>query len=195
MQRHENILLSLKRLDYLSRSHIQRLHDLKGDRNARRVLADMKEWLSSFRGETAESIYYLSKAGRDRVGATIARQKIGQANHYLMRADAFIKYGSPADWRNEIKITVPDVVRVIPDAMFTQGGRKHFVEIDHLQAMSKNAEKIQKYRKLKETGALQDKYLQFPRLLWVTMTEGRRKQLTDLSKGLDVTIHLWADLI
>ena len=171
------------------------MHDLKGDRNARRVLADMSGLVSSFRSETGENIYYLNKAGRDRVGATIARQKIAQANHYLMRADAFIYYGSPADWRNEIKITVPDVVRVIPDAIFTKEARKHFVEIDHLQAMSKNAEKIQRYRKLKETGALQDKYLHFPRLVWVTLTEARRKQLTDLSKGLEVTIHLWADLI
>ena len=195
MQRHENILLSLRKLDYLSRSQIQRLHDLKGDRNARRVLADMSGLVSSFRGETGESIYYLSKAGRDRVGATITRQKIAQANHYLMRADAFLYYGSPSDWRNEIKITVPDVVRVIPDAMFTQVGRKHFVEIDHLQSMPKNTEKIQRYRKLKETGALQDKYLHFPRLLWVTLTEARRKQLSDLSEGLDVTIHLWIDLL
>ena len=37
-QREENILLSLKTLDYLTRSQLQVLHDLGSVRNASRVL-------------------------------------------------------------------------------------------------------------------------------------------------------------
>lgn len=184
----------MKTLDYLSRSQIQRLHNLAGDRNARRVLADMNDLVVSFRGDNGEGIYYLTRAGRERVGAEKERKKIAQVGHYLMRNDAYIFHGCPDVWKNEQKLTVKDVVTVIPDAYFLHNGRRKFLEIDHLQHMSKNREKIDRYLKLKETGVLQERLKYFPPLIWVTLTETRRRQLLELCEGLDVKVHLWNDI-
>lgn len=184
----------MKRLDYLSRSQLQRMHDLSGDRNARRILSNMKPLLASFRGETGENIYYLNKSGRERVGCEIVRQKTAQANHFLMRNDVFIHYAGNEDWKNEMKFTVEGVVTVIPDAYFRYNQRRHFLEVDHLQHMVKNREKVERYKKLFETGVFQQKLKYFPRLVWVTMTEGRRRQLAEWCNGLDVVVHLWDDI-
>lgn len=170
------------------------MHQLNGDRNALRVLQGMSEYISSFRCESGENVYYLSKQGRDRTGAEVARTKTTQANHYLMRADAFIHYAGNSEWKNEPKYTIPDIVTVIPDARFIHNQRLHFLEVDHLQHMNKNKEKIDKYLKLRETGAVQKKYGYFPRLVWVTVTETRKKQLAAWCEGLETTIHLWDDI-
>lgn len=63
MVREEAILSSLMKLDYLSRSQIQRLHSLSGDRNARLILAAMAPYLSRCRSSTSENVYYLNKLG------------------------------------------------------------------------------------------------------------------------------------
>jgi len=191
--REEAILSSLKKLDYLSRSQIQRLHGLGGDRNARRVLQNMNALISSFRGETGESVFYLSKAGRERIGSDITRQKMNQVNHYLMRADVYIHL-RPEDWKNEVKISVGDIVRITPDAYFSYQLRRHFLEVDHLQSMSKNKDKIERYKKLQSTGSFQERLRYFPRLIWVTMTETRKKQLMELCNGLDTIVYTWADI-
>lgn len=185
----------MKKLDYASRRQLQKLHDLSGDRNARKVLDNMKEYISCFRGDNGENIYYLNKTGRERVDCEVIRQKTVQAGHYLMRADAYIHYVGNEDWRNEMKFTVPDVVTVIPDAYFRYNQKRHFLEIDHLQHMSKNREKIDKYRKLQDTGVLQKKIGYFPRLVWVTLAESRKMQLTEwCGEDLNVVIHLWNEI-
>lgn len=170
------------------------MHHLNGDRNALRVLQGMNEYISSFRCETGENVYYLSKQGRERTGAEVVRNKATQVGHYLMRADAFIHYAGNEDWKNEMKFTVPDVVTVISDAYFRFNQKRHFLEIDHLQHMNKNKEKIEKYKKLRETGVFQKKIGYFPCVVWVTMTESRKKQLQEWSNGFDVIIHLWDDI-
>ncbi len=184
----------MKKHDYLSRRQIQKMHDLSGDRNARRVLTNLKPSVASFRIETGENVYHLTKVGRERVGCEVVRSKSLQANHYIMRADAFLHYKGSEDWKNEIKVSVADVVTIIPDSYFRYNQMRHFLEVDHLQHMSKNREKIEKYRKLKETGAVQKNIGYFPRLVWVTLTEARKKQLLELSTGLDVVVHVWNDL-
>src|SRR5690625_4638799 len=159
LKREESILLSLKMLDYLSRSQIQKLHNLGGDRNARRVLNNMSEYISCFRD--AENIYYLNKEGRERVGADTVRHKINQVSHYLMRNDLYIHLG-PQEWRNEVRVGVKDVVTVVPDAYFKYNQMLHFLEVDHTQKMFKNKEKIDRYKALKETGVYQEKFKHFP---------------------------------
>ncbi len=183
----------MKMLDYLSRSQIQRLHDLKGDRNARRVLNNMREYLSCFRSDTGEYVYYLSKPGRERIGCETVRKKTAQVNHYLMRNDMYIHL-KPEDWKNEVKISVPNIVTVIPDAYYRYEMRRHFLEVDHLQSMLKNRKKIERYKKLKATGAMQEKLRYFPRLIWVTTTEHRRKQLIEWCEGLDCQVYLWDEI-
>lgn len=153
----------------------------------------MKDYVSVFRCENGHKIYHLNKAGRDRVGSDIARHKTNQVNHYLMRNDYYI-FRRPYDWRNEIKITVEEKVTVVPDAYFTHNKTLHFLEVDHLQHMNKNHDKIERYKKLKELEVFQQKYKQFPRLIWVTMTENRRRQLTKWCEGLEVTVHLWNEI-
>lgn len=186
--------MSLKKLDYLSRSQVQRMHDLGGERNARRVLCALKPYIASFRSETGENIYYLSKAGRERVQGDVARQKTIQAGHYLMRNDVFLHYLGNEDWKNEIRFHVEGVVTVIADAYFRFQQRRHFLEVDHLQHMSKNREKIERYKKLYSTGVFQNKMKYFPRLVWVTLTETRRKQILEWCRGMDVVVHLWDEI-
>lgn len=112
-----------------------------------------------------------------------------------MRADAYIRYGGD-NWRNEIafKLSADENPLVIADSYFLHGGRRHFLEVDHLQHMNKNHDKIARYKQLRESGALQKKLSYFPRLVWVTTTQGRKAQLIEWCEGLDAVVHLWSDI-
>jgi hypothetical protein len=193
LEREEAILLSLRKLDYLKRSQIQKLHDLKGDRNARRVLANMREWLSSFRGGDGELIFYLNKKGREKVGAKKERSKLSDATHYLMRNDAFIHFKS-TEWANELKFEVPNQVTIIPDSYFMTNMRRYFLEVDHTQSMTKNREKIEKYKKLKSINVLQERLRYFPTLIWITTSKTRSKEILKCSEGLETKVILWDDI-
>lgn len=191
MERQEQILLSLKKLDFLSRSQLQRLHDLKSDRNAQRVLKDMEQYLNRF--NDGQNIYYLNKAGRDIVGCEIIRKRTGNVDHYLMRNDVFLLYNAPADWKNEIKMSLTNKGKafctVIADAYFLQSGKHHIVEIDNTQTMKKNREKIDKYRRLIQHNVFKG----MPKLIWVTKTRYRQRQLKMLCEGLDHEVYLNTD--
>jgi hypothetical protein len=180
--------LSLRKLDYLSRSQIQRLHRLKSDRNAQRVLKNMSEYLSCFKD--GENIYYLNKEGRERVGATKVLKKTAQSRHYIMRNTLYIALGSPATWENEMELAVPGKVSVIADAIYFMNKRMHIIEVDHTQKMIKNRGKIRRYKKLMELGAFDVQ----PKFIWITTTELRRKQLKELSEGLDIKVYTISDL-
>lgn len=187
MQREEAILLSLKKLDYLSRSQIQKLHRLKSDRNAQRVLKNMSDYLNNFKD--GENIYYLNEEGRERVGATKAMKKTTQARHYIMRNTLFIGYGCPSTWKNEIKLEVKGKVSVIADAIFKNNNQFHIIEVDHTQKMVKNKGKIERYKKLIELNVFEKK----PKFIWITTTELRRKQLQAACEGLDVRVYTVKD--
>ncbi|WP_306453842.1 replication-relaxation family protein [Bacillus sp. 7884-1] len=186
-QREERILLSLKKLDYLSRSQLQTLHGLGSARNASRVLKNMEQYISSFRD--SENIYYLNKEGRERVNCQKVFKKTMQARHVLMRNDLYIACGQPATWKNEMKLEVKGRVSVIADALFIRERRYHIVEVDHTQKMGKNRTKVERYRKLIDLGVFEKQ----PLFLWVTMTEYRRKQLLSLCEGLDVKVFTIRD--
>ncbi|RFU71011.1 hypothetical protein D0469_03465 [Peribacillus saganii] len=183
-QRNENILLSLKKLGFASRSQLQKLHSLGGERNANRILKELSVYLCSFRDN--ENIYYLNKEGRERVGSQKALKKTQQARHFLMRNDLYIALGCPASWKNEIKLEIPGAVSVVADALFMKDGSYFIIEIDHLQKMSANREKVKKYRRFLDLNAF-DKP---PVFVWVTTTEYRRKQLTALFEGMNVRVYL-----
>jgi len=189
-KRVDQILSSLKMLDYLSTSQIQRLHNLGGDRNARRVMKSMEQWVNWFRD--TENVYYLNKAGRERIGATVIRTKISPVTHFLMRNDLFIQR-RPEIFRPETKITVGDI-KIIPDVWMRDKGAYYFVEIDHMQRMIKNKQKLDKYIKLKESGAFQEQYGYFPRIIWVTALESRKKSLEDMFAGFDCRVYLWDEI-
>lgn len=189
-QRVDRILSSLKNLDYLSTSQIQRLHKLGGDRNTRRFMQSMKDYVSSFRD--GENVFYLNKAGRERIGSSVIRQKISPVTHYLMRNDFFI-HNKPEIFDTETDIIVGDV-RVRPDAWVKIKGGYYFLEVDHTQRMVKNEQKIEKYKKLRGTGAFQEKYGYFPRILWVTALASRKKLLSELCGDLSHKVITWEEI-
>lgn len=186
-QRIENILLSLKRLGFLSRKQIQVLHELGGDRNASRVMKEIEEYVSSFRDN--EKVYYLNKEGRERVGCKKILKRSNQFRHYIMRNDIYIAYGCPQSWKQEVKMNVQGIASSIADALFTENGKYHIVEIDHEQKMSANRLKMDKYRKLIDCHVFEKQ----PKFIWYTTTEYRRQQLQKLCDGLDCNIFTVSD--
>jgi hypothetical protein len=179
----------LKKLGFLSRSQIQRLHRLGGVRNANRVLKELSEYVSTFRQD--ENIYYLNKEGRERVDCERVLKKSNQVEHYLMRNQLFIASGCPASWKNEVKLTVKSEVSIVADAVYTMAGFFNIIEIDCEQKMTVNRTKIAKYRRLIELGVFEKQ----PKFIWVTKTEYRKKQLLALCEGLKVTVYLAKDFI
>ncbi|WP_262481671.1 replication-relaxation family protein [Bacillus sp. CH30_1T] len=178
----------MKKLDYLSRSQIQRLHRLGSTRNANRVLKDMEEYLYSF--QSGENVYYLNKEGRLMVNCEKICKKTPQVNHYIMRNWLFITLGCPITWKNEIKFTkLDEKISVVCDAMFMNKDRICIIEADYSQKMCENKKKIKKYKHLKDTGT----FMIAPKIYWITTTEYRRKQLLALCEGLDTTIYLVSD--
>jgi DNA-binding PadR family transcriptional regulator len=188
-QREENILLSLRKLNYLTRSQLQAIHRLGTARNASRFMKRLQDqgYVSSFRD--GENVYYLNQEGRERVGATKVCKKTAQARHHIMRNSAFIAFGSPMSWKAEMKLEVPGEVRIIADALFLKDKRYHIVEVDHQQKMSANRAKVKKYRRLMELSVFE----QPPVFIWVTTTEFRRKQLLRICEGLDVHVFTITD--
>jgi len=106
-----------------------------------------------------------------------------------MRNNLFIEKGCPSSWQNEVKLSVPGEVSVIADAIYTMAGTYHIIEVDRLQKMSVNRQKVIKYRKLTELGVFE----KAPKFIWITTTPYRQKQLAKLSEGLNVRIYLAND--
>ncbi|WP_374717126.1 replication-relaxation family protein [Geobacillus thermodenitrificans] len=183
-QRQEAILSSLAKLDYLTRSQLQVLHNLGSPRNTSRVMKALEPFVAKFLD--GEAVYYLTKEGRERTGARRIRKRSIQARHYIMRNDIYIAYGCPDTWKNEVKLEVKGVVSVVADALFIHEGRYHIVEVDHQQKMSVNKAKIGKYRKMLELGVFKTP----PVFVWMTTTEYKRKQLLELCEGMDAQVFL-----
>ncbi|MGG1691828.1 replication-relaxation family protein [Heyndrickxia ginsengihumi] len=185
-QRIESILLSLKKQGYLTRRQIQTIHNLKGDRNANRILNDMSEYLQSFRHEM-EKVYYLSRKGRERVKCDVVRKKTPNIQHFLLRNQLWVYLRCPSSWKNEIKIKV-DNVSIVCDAMFYKGKIPVFVEVDVSQPMVKNRGKIEKYRKIRDlTG---QEFI----LIWITELESRRTKLNALMSGLKGRVYTLSEI-
>lgn len=200
-ERHEKILLLLKRFDYLNIRHIRILLGM-GESYVYRFMSGLHAYVSVFK-DNRENIYYLSKAGREFIQSDKALRKITTAQHYMMRADLFILLGQPDTWRNEVRISYtydndnPNsrVIRVVADAHYVTSEnhhiQHHIVEIDNAQKMNKNKIKIEKYRRLTEKGVFKG----LPQIIWVTTTAYRKKALLELCEGLNVKVYLKGDLI
>lgn len=184
-KRIDQILLLLKKCDYLTREQLQRMVNLGQARNAQRVLNDMSVYLSSFTDDR-KKVYYLNASGRERVQATKIRKKTAMITHYLMRNDLYITVGRPVSWRNEVEISVNDI-SLIADAAYISNKLHHFVEVDNKQSMTKNIAKIKKYKKLST-------YNPHFLLVWVTSTPYRKKKIESLCVGLKFKIYLWEDI-
>jgi hypothetical protein len=161
-----------------------------GDRNTRRFMQSMEEYVSHWRD--GENIFYLNKAGRERIGSTVQRTKISPVTHYLIRNDFYIK-NLPEEFETETDVRVGDTT-VRPDAIVKLKGGYYFLEVDNTQRMVKNEQKIEKYKKLESTGAFQSKYGYFPRILWVTAIASRKKLLSVACGNLKNTVILWDEI-
>jgi Replication-relaxation len=188
--REEQILLSLDKHGFLTRSQLQRLHSLGTSRNASRIMKNMGEYLNSFREN--ENVFYLNKRGRERIGSSTIRTRTLQIHHILMRNELYLFFKQPGYWQPEIPVAVGDL-KLIPDVLFATD-QYYFAEIDHTQKMIVNQHKIQKYKELKKTNAFQERYKHFPKLIWITTTEHRKKQLKNLCKELDHEVYTLEDL-
>ncbi len=181
----------MKRHDFLTRSQLQAIHNLKSDRNAQRVLKEIEGVSVTRHGE---NVYFLNAKGRELTNCEKVRKHTSNVEHYIMRNQLFIEYGQPASWETEIRIrngsNKANEIIVVADAIFERNKRQYIVEVDNQQKMIVNKKKINKYRQLVERKAFG---IKSPIFLWVTTTEYRRKQLSKLCEGLEVYIYTLDD--
>ncbi|MGR6906136.1 replication-relaxation family protein [Lysinibacillus sp. BSL11] len=188
--RDEQILLALKKFDFLTRDQINKYFKLGKVRNTNRVLKNLSSYLVSYR-EGNQSVYYLSKIGREYVGCTKVRKKGNHVQHTIMRNEFWLFFKCPKDWKNEIKIS-NGTNTVVTDSMFTRNGFQYFLEIDNIQKMKVNRDKIKRYKNLMPSLIQQFGYI--PTLVWLTTTELRRKQLVEACEGLKCQVYTMDDI-
>lgn len=182
----------MKKLDFLNRDQLNKIHRLGQVRNTNRILNELSLYLSSYREEYS-TVYYLNKYGREYVNSKKIRKKTAAVNHIIMRNDFYIFSGFPLNWKNEMRLK-DDEFNVICDAWFKKDGRYHILEVDLNQKMKENRNKIMKYKGLMQNGTIKHVYGYFPTLIWLTTTELKRKQLKDLSEGLPHEIFTINDI-
>lgn len=190
-QRQEQILLSLKKLGYLSRDQLQRLHSLGKTRNTNRVLQSLSQYVHTHR-EGYDTIYYLNKAGREYTGAKKVLRYTQFVPHVIMRNEFFL-YAKPTEWKPEMKAK-DGADSIVCDAWFMASQRYHFLEVDNKQKMSENKVKIQTYLRMNQRGILKKHFKYFPMLVWVTTSEHRKSQLLSLCEGLPVKVYTINDI-
>ncbi|MBS4173459.1 replication-relaxation family protein [Bacillus sp. FJAT-49736] len=176
----------MKKLDYLNRDQLSKIHRLGKPRNTNRILSTLSPYLSNFREEYS-TIYYLNKEGREYVSCNKIRRKTNYVNHIIMRNDFYIYAGFPSNWRNEIKIKL-DKYSVTCDALYVSNGKRYCLEVDHKQNMKENKAKINRYITLFKLSK------DFPKLIWLTTTENRKNQLKELCKELPCIVYSIDDI-
>lgn len=185
--RDEQILLLLQKFDFMTRDQLNQYFRFGTTRHTNRVLNGLSKYLMQIR-EGYQTIYYLSKQGKAYVGCGKVRKKGGHVRHTIMRNDMWLFNDRPNDWKNEVKVS-DGSVSVLVDAMFTDAwDRRHFLEIDHTQAMKENRNKIKRYKELYRNGLIEEKLGHYPAVVWLTTTEHRRQQLKDECEGLPVVM-------
>lgn len=173
-----------------SRSQLQSIHSLGSNRNATRVLKNMEPYLHSF--VEGESIYYLNKAGRDTIGSDKVVTRNSNYRHTLLRNDVYIYMKCPENWINEYKIGETGIVA---DAIAVLNRKYYYIEVDNTQKMAVNKQKMEAYLQFKHSGVW-EKYSKepFPILLFYTVSEPRRHQLSELNPGLEMLVYTKKDL-
>lgn len=136
-------------------------------------------------------MYYLNKRGRDLVGCKKVVQKTPNFLHTIMRNDVYIYFNCPKKWVNEFQ--TPEIV---PDAVFEANGVQYFLEVDRLQKMNVNIEKLKTYKKLKDSGMWQmQNNGKFPIVLFYTTKDSRKYQLIESNPGIQLQVLTKGDLI
>lgn len=187
-QREEEILSRLDDLTYATRKQLQAINNLGGDRNAHRILLEMEKdkLINSIR--TEQKVYFLSNKGKELIGSNQGELKKSWITHTLMRNDLYIKLGMPDTWRKEKQVKWGEN-KLIPDATYMNSGEYHFVEIDNQQTMTKNIDKIKKYKDLSHI--IFQQYNHRPTLIWATLSSVRAQKITDActKEGLKFIVY------
>jgi Replication-relaxation len=182
-QRQEEILLKINQLTILSRQQIAQIFNLGSKRNTNRVLKCIAPYLSSFR-EGYDTVYYLSKQGREYIGSDRVVKKTIQSKHILMRNQYYIFQGCPEYWKNEMKVTDGGKITVICDALYQKTKNYHIFECDVTQTMKENANKIMKYKQIYDSKEFQNRLGYFPKVHFLTESVYRKEKLMTLLNGL-----------
>jgi Replication-relaxation len=173
----------------MTRDQIRKVHRLGKVRNANRILRDLSGYLTATR-DGYESIYYLNKAGREFVGSEKIVKKTSRMEHTIMRNEFFIYLGLPTQWQNEVKLSDGDGT-VIADAWFKKEKFWYALEVDNLQSMANNRKKIEIYKGLHRRKRIEKHTGSELRLVWLTTTEHRRKQLQEACAGIPCVVYLY----
>lgn len=184
----------MRKLGYLTRSQLQRIHKLGKVRNTNQILSDLSDYVNSFR-DGYDTVYYLSKLGREYTQAKRTLRKTQYAMHAVMRNEWYIYTGMPSQWQNEIKIGDATETQIC-DTFYKDNGYNIILEVDRLQKMSENRIKAQSYYGMYKRGALTRKFGYFPTVVWLTSTELRRKQLKGICNelGLPAEVYTLEDI-
>lgn len=147
--------------------------------------------MSSIADGRNETIYYLNNLGRDYVECPKVRRKTNQVQHIVMRNQLWLYSKCPRDWKNEVKIT-DGKTTVVADSMYSINGFQCFLEVDRLQSMKENRDKIKRYKALMSDIEKQFNYP--PTLVWLTTTEYRKEQLKSACGGLKCKVYTTEDV-
>ncbi|MEH7093913.1 replication-relaxation family protein [Neobacillus vireti] len=199
IMRQEEILQSFEVLRFATREQLQRIHNLKSDRNALKILNQMKEYFH-IQVHNGMNVYYLSKKGRDTIGSDVEMKWSLQVEHHLLRNELYIHFNQPSDWRVEHEIVfkprglVTTEKRIIADASFTNTGTFHLLEIDRTQSMMENKEKINVYAEL--SPLLFERFNHIPVIIFYTTSDLRKKKLVEYckEKGVKCLVYTRDDL-
>lgn len=173
LNRYEQIQSKLVDLTYATREQLQVINNLGGDRNANRILLDMEKmgYIKSVRLD--KKIYYVN-----------TRLKKKEVQHILMRNDIYIMYNMPSSWQKEVPLRQNREILLIPDAMFKKNNEYCFVEVDYMQQMKVNYEKIEKYKEVSRMIFRQ--YKHHPTLIFYTLSESRKDKIRKYSNKIGV---------
>jgi hypothetical protein len=156
----------------------------------------MKDYVTkeNFKGK---NVYYLNKKGRDYIGSDNEVSYSLQIDHHLMRNDLYIHFKCPKGWQIERKISFGVIGKehfIVPDACFSKDGVWNFIEIDRVQKMVKNQEKIKYYSELSPIMEAHYKYK--PVIIFYTARSSRKGKFQELCKeaNLNAIIYTQEDL-
>lgn len=117
-----------------------------------------------------------------------------QFQHTLMRNDIYIHFNQPKMWSNENSIVTPEFT-FVPDSFFSVKDVQYFLEVDRLQKMKHNLEKLNHYKRFKEMNLWQKRNGgRFPIVLFYTDKESRKHQLSSLNPGIELQVYTKEDL-
>lgn len=181
------------------------IHDLKGYRNACRVVQNLGPYVHQSYYDK-EKIIYLNKDGREVIASTKEESKRGNVEHTLFRNDVYIHFDCPINWQAEytleasvmpqrmdgimvLGLSVAEKKKVVADAVFKRNGYFNIIEIDNERKMVDNKRKIQIYREI--LPAFKE---EVPCLYFFTKTEHRKRKLLEWMKGMRGDVKTYAEI-